>query len=28
VSVTVPAGGATWAAISDHLPVTVRFTLR
>jgi len=27
VSVTVPAGGAEWAAISDHLPVTVRFTL-
>lgn len=27
VSVTVPAGGATWAAISDHLPVTVRFGL-
>lgn len=27
VSVTVPAGGATWAAISDHLPVTVRFRL-
>jgi endonuclease/exonuclease/phosphatase family metal-dependent hydrolase len=27
VSVTVPAGGAAWAAISDHLPVTVRFDL-
>ncbi len=27
VSVTVPSGGARWAAISDHLPVTVRFTL-
>lgn len=27
VSVTVPAGGPQWAAISDHLPVTVRFTL-
>jgi endonuclease/exonuclease/phosphatase family metal-dependent hydrolase len=27
VSVTVPAGGAEWAAISDHLPVTVRFSL-
>jgi endonuclease/exonuclease/phosphatase family metal-dependent hydrolase len=25
VSVTVPAGGVDWAAISDHLPVTVRF---
>lgn len=25
VSVTVPAGGADWAAMSDHLPVTVRF---
>jgi len=28
VSATVPAGGAAWAAMSDHLPVTVRFTLR
>ena len=27
VSVTVPAGGPGWAAISDHLPVTVRFIL-
>jgi len=27
VTVTVPSGGADWAAISDHLPVTVRFTL-
>lgn len=27
VDVSVPAGGADWAAISDHLPVTVRFTL-
>jgi endonuclease/exonuclease/phosphatase family metal-dependent hydrolase len=27
VSVTVPNGDASWAAISDHLPVTVRFTL-
>lgn len=27
VAVTVPSGGAGWAAISDHLPVTVRFTL-
>jgi len=27
VTVSVPAGGADWAAISDHLPVTVRFTL-
>ena len=27
VAVTVPAGGPDWAAISDHLPVTVRFTL-
>ncbi len=24
-SVEVPAGGARWAALSDHLPVTVRF---
>jgi endonuclease/exonuclease/phosphatase family metal-dependent hydrolase len=28
VGVSVPAGGADWAAISDHLPVTVRFGLR
>lgn len=28
VSVTVPSGDATWAALSDHLPVTVRFTLQ
>lgn len=27
VTVSVPSGGATWAAISDHLPVTTRFTL-
>ena len=27
VSVAVPAGDGDWAAISDHLPVTVRFTL-
>ncbi len=27
VTVSVPPGGAQWAAISDHLPVTVRFTL-
>lgn len=27
VSVSVPAGGASWAALSDHLPVTVRFSL-
>lgn len=27
VSLSVPAGGEEWAAISDHLPVTVRFTL-
>jgi len=27
VTVSVPAGGAQWAAISDHLPVTVRFSL-
>ena len=27
VAVTVPAGGPEWAAMSDHLPVTVRFTL-
>jgi endonuclease/exonuclease/phosphatase family metal-dependent hydrolase len=27
VSVSVPAGGADWAQISDHLPVTVRFSL-
>ncbi len=27
VTVSVPSGGARWAAISDHLPVTVRFTL-
>jgi|TARA_R110002110_G_C13291726_1_gene703533 endonuclease/exonuclease/phosphatase family metal-dependent hydrolase len=25
VTTTVPAGGPEWAAISDHLPVTVRF---
>jgi len=27
VEVEAPAGGTQWAAISDHLPVTVRFTL-
>lgn len=27
VSVSVPAGGDEWAILSDHLPVTVRFTL-
>jgi endonuclease/exonuclease/phosphatase family metal-dependent hydrolase len=27
VSVTVPGGGPDWAALSDHLPVTVRFRL-
>jgi endonuclease/exonuclease/phosphatase family metal-dependent hydrolase len=27
VSVSVPAGGPSWAAISDHLPVTVSFFL-
>ena len=27
VTVAVPPGGTDWAAISDHLPVTVRFTL-
>ena len=27
LSVTVPAGGPEWAAISDHLPGTVRFTV-
>jgi endonuclease/exonuclease/phosphatase family metal-dependent hydrolase len=27
VSVTVPGGGPHWAAVSDHLPVTVRFRL-
>ena len=27
VTVSAPVGGAAWAAISDHLPVTVRFTL-
>jgi endonuclease/exonuclease/phosphatase family metal-dependent hydrolase len=27
VAVSVPTGGAEWAAISDHLPLTVRFTL-
>ena len=27
VSVTVPAGGAEWAAVSDHLPVTARFSV-
>lgn len=27
VAVTVPAGGPSWAELSDHLPVTVRFSL-
>jgi endonuclease/exonuclease/phosphatase family metal-dependent hydrolase len=27
ISTTVPAGTAEWAAMSDHLPVTVRFDL-
>jgi endonuclease/exonuclease/phosphatase family metal-dependent hydrolase len=27
VSVGAPAGGESWAELSDHLPVTVRFTL-
>ncbi len=27
VAVSVPAGGREWAARSDHLPVTVRFTI-
>jgi len=27
VTVSVPSGARAWAAISDHLPVTVRFTL-
>jgi endonuclease/exonuclease/phosphatase family metal-dependent hydrolase len=27
VSVSVPAGGDDWATLSDHLPLTVRFTL-
>jgi endonuclease/exonuclease/phosphatase family metal-dependent hydrolase len=27
VEVGAPAGGTQWAALSDHLPVTVRFTL-
>ncbi len=27
VSVSAPAGGADWAKLSDHLPLTVRFTL-
>jgi endonuclease/exonuclease/phosphatase family metal-dependent hydrolase len=27
VSLSVPAGGADWAGLSDHLPLTVRFTL-
>lgn len=27
VTTTVPAGGAEWAALSDHVPVTVRFDL-
>lgn len=27
VAVSVPGGGPEWAALSDHLPVTVRFTI-
>lgn len=27
VSVSAPTGGESWAELSDHLPVTVRFTL-
>ena len=27
VTVSVPGGGTDWAAISDHLPVTVRFAI-
>ncbi len=27
VATTVPAGGPEWAALSDHLPITVRFDL-
>ncbi len=27
VSVSAPAGGPQWAALSDHVPLTVRFTL-
>ncbi len=27
VSVSAPSGGRDWAELSDHLPVTVRFTL-
>lgn len=27
VSASVPAGGAEWAELSDHLPLTVRFSL-
>ena len=27
VSVSAPAGGPGWAELSDHLPLTVRFTL-
>lgn len=27
VDVRVPPGGPTWAALSDHVPVTVRFTV-
>ena len=27
VSVSAPAGGPAWAELSDHLPLTVRFTL-
>lgn len=27
VSISVPSGGREWAELSDHLPVTVRFTL-
>jgi endonuclease/exonuclease/phosphatase family metal-dependent hydrolase len=27
ITVTVPMGGAEWAAVSDHLPVTTSFGL-
>ena len=27
VSISAPTGGERWAELSDHLPVTVRFTL-
>ena len=28
VTVSVPGGGGHWPEISDHLPVTVRFTMQ